>query len=166
MNEILYLSLAEEGIEYARRDGSQSAKTTLGAQMKRFKKTVAEEEKELESLWKKLSTPVLTCVLQLKTRQAFLQHVYGISSFTLFYLRVPSITLSLSSHIRLQFFLKKWLPALCISYCFQASPKPISSSSPNPRLNFLNASLTNLSSFIPSYQVTFDKSLRKSWFRT
>ena len=52
MDEIIYLPPAEEGIEYARRDGSQSAKSTLGAQMKRFKKTVAEKEKELESLWK------------------------------------------------------------------------------------------------------------------
>ena len=51
-DEAFFLPLAEEGIEYARRDGSQSSKTTLGAQMKMFRKKVAAEEKELESLWK------------------------------------------------------------------------------------------------------------------
>ncbi|KAL8797394.1 MAG: hypothetical protein Q9195_000549 [Heterodermia aff. obscurata] len=52
IDEVLYLPPSEEGIEYARRDGSQSSKTTLGAQMRRFEKIVAKEEKELESLWK------------------------------------------------------------------------------------------------------------------
>ena len=52
LDEILYLAPSEEGIEYARRDGSQSSKTTLGVQMRRFEKIVAREEKELESLWK------------------------------------------------------------------------------------------------------------------
>ena len=51
-DDVFYLPLAEEGIEYARRDGSQNSKTTLGAQMKMFQKKVAAEEKELESLWK------------------------------------------------------------------------------------------------------------------
>ena len=52
IDEILYLAPSEEGIEYARRDGSQSSKTTLGVQMRRFEKIVAKEEQELESLWK------------------------------------------------------------------------------------------------------------------
>lgn len=52
VDEILYLAPSEEGIEYARRDGSQSSKTTLGIQMRRFEKIVDKEEKELESLWK------------------------------------------------------------------------------------------------------------------
>ena len=52
IDEVLYLAPSEEGIEYARRDGSQSSKTTLGVQMRRFEKIVAKEEKELESLWK------------------------------------------------------------------------------------------------------------------
>ena len=51
IDEVLYLAPSEEGIEYARRDGSQSSKTTLGVQMRRFEKIVAKEEKELESLW-------------------------------------------------------------------------------------------------------------------
>ena len=56
VDEVLYLAPSEEGIEYARRDGSQSSKTTLGVQMKRFEKIVAKEEKELESLWKQLAS--------------------------------------------------------------------------------------------------------------
>ena len=52
IDEVLYLAPSEEGIEYARRDGSQSSKTTLGVQMRRFEKIVAKEEQELESLWK------------------------------------------------------------------------------------------------------------------
>ena len=51
-NEVFYLPLADEGIDYSRRDGSQARHTTLGAQMKRFEKKVAAEEKELESLMK------------------------------------------------------------------------------------------------------------------
>ena len=53
VEEIIYLPLAEESMKYASPDGSQTTEgTTLGAQMKRFKKIVAREEKELESLMK------------------------------------------------------------------------------------------------------------------
>lgn len=53
VEEIVYLPLAEEGMKYASPDGSQTTEdTTLGAQMKRFKKIIAKEEKELQSLMK------------------------------------------------------------------------------------------------------------------
>ncbi|KAG7004700.1 hypothetical protein G7Y79_00024g056500 [Physcia stellaris] len=51
IEDIVYLPLAEEGMKYASPDGSQTTEdTTLGAQMKRFKKIIAKEEKELQSL--------------------------------------------------------------------------------------------------------------------
>lgn len=54
-DEILVRPLGNEEIQYTKKDGSQVGSSPLSARVKKFKKTIAEEEEKLKSLFEQLA---------------------------------------------------------------------------------------------------------------